>query len=189
LLARFGWSGRVRALPALATAFALVIVLGGGLVFASAMGLFGGAAPGNDPGLLAMDQTGPGLSAMCMEVYSPETIVNRSFAFDGTVRNIEIKEVPGDFGGFEAYWVTLDVDRWYAGGDGDEVSLWMGSRWIAESDTFDESNEPFGLGSRLLVSGEPLEEGSAELMAWTACGFTKVHTPEMANEWEAAFGA
>ena len=185
-----GWS-RGRALPALAMSFALVLVLGGGMVLASAMGLFGGTTPGNDPGLLASDQTGPGMSAMCIEVYSPETIVHRTFAFDGTVRNIEIKDVPGGEldGGFQEYWVTFDVHRWYAGGEGDEASVWMNSRWIVESDTIGPENEPFGLGSRLLVSGEPRDGATGDPLAWTACGFTKVHTPELADEWAGAFGA
>lgn len=55
--------------------------------------------------------------------------------------------------------------------------------------TVDWSGPSYGLGTRLLVSGEPRWGGGAltDAMAW-GCGFTRYYDKATADNWRAAFG-
>jgi hypothetical protein len=130
----------------------------------------------------AADAGGPSValgdsSAMCMEVYSPETLPNRQLAFDGTVT--EIADDPGlDFG----VLVTFDVNQVYIGDLGDTVTLQASGLGGVGGDTVDSEGGPgMSVGDRLLISGD-------EGFAWT-CGFSRTWSQEMADEWEAATAA
>lgn len=107
--------------------------------------------------------------ASCVETYGPDTLKNRDFAFDGTVRSIE------------RHWVTFDVNRWYQGGTGDEVAVWMEWGWLGP--------QTIAHGARLLVSGEPRWGGEPpdDALAWMGCGFTRLYTPEDAEQWADIF--
>ena len=123
-------------------------------------------------------------SALCVEVYSPETLANRSFAFDGTVRSIEERTDPKlPAGEGESSWVTFEVNQWFAGGSADTIGIWMDALNV-ETSTGSVSAE---VGTRLLVSGEPRWGGEPleDPLAWT-CGFTQEWTEQAAAEWEAA---
>ena len=123
-------------------------------------------------------------AASCVEVYSPKTLVNRSFAFDGTVASIETRNDPKlPAGERERPWVWFVVHQWYRGGSGETVGIWMDGVNI-ETSAGTVNAEP---GMRLLVSGEPRWGGEPldDPLAWT-CGFTQEWTEEMAAEWEAA---
>lgn len=189
-----GWFAGLRPLPALAMTFALVFVIGGGLVTASAAGLFGSGGPaiGEDPELIARDAEPPlGLAGMCLD-WNSWVADSNVFAFDGTVKSIEIRDVPNEFEpGYQEYLVTFDVDRWFRGGEGDEVSVWFNSLWLAESDMIMEPDdaELVRTGTRLLVSGAPRDAGASsdDLVAGTMCGMTKFHTPELADDWAEVF--
>jgi hypothetical protein len=126
--------------------------------------------------------------ASCVEEYSPRTLRNRAFAFDGTVISIELRTDPKleveDEEDSRIPWVTFSVHRWYRGGSGDDVGVWLENLNI-ETSAGTVTAEP---GTRLLVTGEPRRGGAPldDAIAW-GCGFTRPYTAEAAEEWEAAF--
>ena len=105
-----------------------------------------------------------GVSASCVELYDLTTLANREVAFDGTV-----EQVDGDR-------VTFQVNGWYEGGEGTQVTL-EGAGTIGGLTSAGEgvSLEP---GTRLLVAGD----GG---FAWS-CGFTQPYDAAVAAQWEAA---
>jgi hypothetical protein len=126
--------------------------------------------------------------ASCVEEYSPRTLRNRAFAFDGTVLSIESRRDPQleveEEKDPRVPWVTFSVHRWYRGGSGDEVGVWVEFLNV-ESSAGTIRAEP---GTRLLVAGEPRWGGAPldDAIAWP-CGFTQPYSAEAAAEWEAAF--
>ena len=100
--------------------------------------------------------------AMCVE-FTAETLAPMETAFAGTAT-----DVTGD-------QVTLDVDRWYKGGDADLVQL----------------TSP-GNESVLLEGGIQFTEGERYLVTATdgtvnGCGFSGPYTDEMAAAFDEAF--
>jgi hypothetical protein len=125
------------------------------------------------------------VSNTCVQTYSPDTLIERSFAFDGTVASIELRtdsHLPD--GENEVPWVTFVVNQWFRAGSAPRIGVWMDSLNIETSAGTIEA-EP---GARLLVAGEPRWGGDPleDPIAW-ACGFTQPWTPEAAAEWQAAF--
>jgi hypothetical protein len=121
----------------------------------------------------------------CIEEYSPGTLVQRSFAFDGTVASIELRSdshLPSEDN--QVHWVTFAVNRWFRGGSVSQVGVWIDSLNLETSVGTIEA-EP---GTRLLVAGEPRWGGEPlqDPIAWP-CGFTQPWTPGTAADWEAAF--
>lgn len=121
----------------------------------------------------------------CVQTYTPQTLVERSFAFDGTVVSIDVRtdsRLPA--GEDKVPWVTFDVGQWFRGGSSPRISVWIDSLNI-ETSAGDIQAES---GARLLVAGEPRWGGDPleDPLAW-ACGFTQPWTAEAAAEWEAAF--
>ncbi|MCH7713164.1 MAG: hypothetical protein IIC99_06030, partial [Chloroflexi bacterium] len=122
-------------------------------------------------------------SASCAFRYSPETLRDRAFAFDGDVISVEMRvdpNLPIEEGEKpNLAWVTFKVNQWFNGGESPEVAIWVdphtpGGIWPVEP------------GDRLLAAGEyrwgnPPEDP----LAW-GCGFTQRYTPEAAAEWTAA---
>lgn len=121
----------------------------------------------------------------CVQTYSPETLVQRSFAFDGTVLATELRRDPLlPEGEDEVPWVTFEVNRWFRGGSASEVGVWV-DVLNTETSAGTISAEP---GTHLLVAGEPRWGGKPleDPIAW-ACGFTQPWTPAAVAEWQAAF--
>ena len=105
----------------------------------------------------------PDLAAMCMQL-TPETVGQMQVAFDGTVSSIEGEEV------------TLDVTKWYVGGDTDQVKLVQNSpdAMIAlEGDIVLEQ------GQRYLVTAH---DGQIN-----GCGFTALWSQELQDIFDQAF--
>lgn len=122
-----------------------------------------------------------GGAASCVASYSPETLQNRDFAFDGTVvRMGPSVSDRGDDGDLNLAGITFEVREWFVGGDADEVTVDLQSvgEDIAEEDS------PFQVGTRLLVSGEP-RWGGVPLdspIAW-GCGFSRYYDKQTATAW------
>lgn len=124
------------------------------------------------------------VAASCVEVYSPETLDNRSFAFDGTVTSIETRTDPKlPTGEQEVPWVTFDVSQWFIGGAEPTVGIWMDGLNVETSTGTISAEE----GTRLLVAGEPRWGGKPldDPLAWT-CGFTQPWSEQALREWTAA---
>ncbi len=137
--------------------------------------------------------------ASCVELYSPENLAHRAFAFDGTITAIELREDPAwpsneQTGEGVAHnpWVTFKVNRWYKGGGASEVGIWMPGLQdpSAASGAGLEDTIAAQVGTRLLVAGAPRGIGAApeQGIAW-GCGFTQPYTEQLAAEWEAAIAA
>lgn len=125
----------------------------------------------------------PGHSLECVERYGAQTIANRAFAFDGTV--VSIGDWPAGGGQADPYVaVVLRVNHWYRGGRGDTVTVAMFPPEVVTS----VGNAAYGVGSRLLVSGEARYGGAPldDPVSW-ACGFTRWYSEADAQAWRQAF--
>jgi len=122
-----------------------------------------------------------GGGSSCVEWYSPATLQNRDFAFDGIVVGVGPSVSDrGDDGDLNLAGITFEVGEWFAGGDADEVTVDLQnlSEGTAEEDL------PFELRARLLVSGEP-RWGGVPLdspIAW-GCGFSRYYDEDTATAW------
>jgi hypothetical protein len=101
--------------------------------------------------------------AMCMEL-TADALRPVETAFAGTAT-----DVTGD-------QVTLDVDRWYKGGDADVVQLTSST----DAGVLLEGGVEFTEGERYLVTAT---EGSVN-----GCGFSGAHTDDLAAIFDEAFG-
>ncbi|HSH77700.1 MAG TPA: hypothetical protein VLA19_04110 [Herpetosiphonaceae bacterium] len=137
---------------------------------------------------------GSASSGSCVEVYSAETLKNRSFAFDGTITAVEPRPDPsmggdGQGEGPTMPWATFKVNRWYKGGSGGEAGVWLQGAQTggADAPVTSAGSITAEVGTRLLVAGEPIGVGDApeQWIAWV-CGFTQPYTAEAAAAWEAA---
>ena len=121
--------------------------------------------------------------ASCAFRYSPETVRDRAFAFDGTVESVATRvdpKLPTEGSpSQELAWATFKVNRWFKGGESSEVAIWI------------DPNSPEGVwplesGHRLLVAGEyRWGQPPDDLLAW-GCGFTQQYTLEAADQWSDA---
>ena len=139
--------------------------------------IFGGAGLGTAAaiaGIIALGGGSPSVStleldlgqddimASCLPV-SADIVAGTDLAFAATVTSVDGETV------------TLDVTRWYAGGDADQVVL----------------TAPAGMEA--LIGGIAFEQGGAYLVSATAdgtvnyCGLTGPATPELQAVYDAAF--
>lgn len=121
----------------------------------------------------------------CVESYSPTAVARRAFAFDGTV--VEIGPARTNRAGAELplVAVTFHVNQWFHGGSSASVIVDM-AQPIADGAgaPIDEASPSYGVGTRLLVSGEPRWGGAPldDPIAW-GCGFTRYHDTDTAGLW------
>lgn len=150
------------------------------------------AAPSSAPA----ERTGAlpdGGAASCAFEPTEANLAQRSFAFDGTVAAIGAGTAPTDGDDLDLGYatVTFDVERWFAGGSDDQVQVQM-TPPVDGGGAPDESAEggpSYGVGTRLLVSGEPRWGGDdplADAVVW-GCGFTVYHDPQTAEVWDRVF--
>lgn len=104
---------------------------------------------------------------ICVEIYSPETLRNRDYAFAGVLTAIE----PID-DGLQSR-ISFSVERVFSGSIGETVTL-TGSG-MTEGVVASEGGPVAHVGDRLLISGD----GG---FAWP-CGFSRTWSAEMADEW------
>jgi hypothetical protein len=131
-------------------------------------------------------------SASCVAGYSLHTLQARAFAFDGTVVHLESARShrsSGPSSPLDYVAVRFKVNEWFRGGHAPYVTV---SGFPPSTEHTDAEDAPgganYGVGSRLLVSGEP-RWGSKPLndpMAW-ACGFTRYFDARTAAAWRHAF--
>lgn len=116
-----------------------------------------------DPAATTTELTArPPTGAKCM-VVSPDLIAQQDVAFDGTVASMSDGVV------------TLDVTRWYHGGDTDQVTVQAPApdlRALVQA-------VDFQVGQRYLVSAS---DGAV-----TVCGFTGPYTADLAAVYAKAF--
>jgi hypothetical protein len=120
----------------------------------------------------------------CADTYSPQAVGKRAFAFDGTVTRIGrgTTDRPDGKLGFSA--VTFTVNAWFRGGTSPTMTADMAPP--AGGGT-PEAGPSYGIGSRLLVSGEPRWGGPALQDAIVfGCGFTRYYDAQTADAWRRA---
>lgn len=157
----------------------------------------GAAGPEDDVGVIRSGSDGPpdptadrrgplpdGGAASCVESYDPEAVTGRAFAFDGVVVAVGPSVSDrGDEADLGLPGVTLEVREWFAAGRGDTVTVDLQPPTTGTTDPADPEYA-YGVGSRLLVSGEA-RWGGAPLespIAW-GCGFSRYHDPGTAAAW------
>ena len=129
-------------------------------------------------------------AAQCVKMYSPQTLAEQAFAFDGTVTGIgparteRSTHPPRDLRS-----VTFQVHTWFKGGSAGTAVVDMSppAAGAGTSDAMSEHVPAYQIGTRLLVSGTPRWGGAplADPIAW-GCGFTRYYSPSMAAEWATA---
>ena len=108
----------------------------------------------------------------CAFEFSPTTLAERQFAFEGTVADIvdpPAQDAPYD--------VVFDVTHWYAGGDGATVTV----------KTYDVSGTSLA-GDLGLAEGERILASGDDGFLW-GCGFSMPYRAEDAGVFEDAFAA
>jgi hypothetical protein len=136
-----------------------VAVLGAITTAAILRGGGGGTQVAPDPTAGTVDPGG--FAGMCAEMYSPEGLVRREWAFDGTVTSID------------GYVATFEVHNWFKGGGGDSFAAEAGPL-LGTTSVGDDT--VLAVGERYLVSGD-------ETFAW-GCGFSKPYSDDLAAEWK-----
>lgn len=156
--------------------------------------LTGDGAPGRSATPVPISSHGPLpsnlSSASCAESYDLTALKRRAFAFDGTVASTTAMQPPADgsgaLGGYLT--VTFTVNEWFRGGDQATVTLDMLGPTINSGQQYSVQQLSYGVGTRLLVSGEP-RFGGPPLQAaigWP-CGFTRYYDKNTATSWQQAF--
>lgn len=127
--------------------------------------------------------------ASCVATYSTKTLLDRTFAFDGVVMSVGVVANPGGFGDGPSYVpVSFAVQQWFRGGGSRGVVVKMLSPLASGGSG--EVDPVWGVGSRLLISGESLSGGSDPLsdpVAWY-CGFSRTYDRDTASAWALALG-
>jgi hypothetical protein len=127
------------------------------------------------------DRGGTGVQASCVEPFTgPESLRAREYALDGTIVGIEVPaEGERDEEPTQPTLVTLQVGRWFKGGEGDRVTLKTYS--LPGVITSTGGGFPLEEGARVLVSGD----GG---FIWDCGGYSVPYSPENARLFEEAFG-
>jgi hypothetical protein len=147
-------------LPLAAAVLAIAVV---GAVFAFSGGGGGGNAPGGqDPTTLALELPPSDVAGSCV-MFDVHFLAEMPVAFAGTVTTLDEQQV------------TLDVDRWYRGGDADLVTV-----AVADGQT------------SAALDGVDLREGERYLVSATdgtvnGCGFSGPAEPQLEQAFEQAF--
>lgn len=122
------------------------------------------ASPASSPAVADPSQ-GAQVGA-CVETYSPTTLRNRTFAFDGTVVAVSGDEV------------TFRVNESFRGGDG---TVTLAAAGMTGGAITPGAGPMLSVGERFLVAGD-------DRFAWS-CGFTQPWDPAVAAEWADALGS
>ncbi|GAA3941341.1 hypothetical protein [Actinoplanes auranticolor] len=122
----------------------------------------------------------------CALAYSPREVARRAFAFDGTVTAIGTGHIDRPDSVRNQAGVTFTVHEWFAGGSGATVAVDMPPP-DGYSVSMGYGPPAYGIGTRLLVSGEYDRDGStvADAKVWT-CDFTRYYDESTADSWRAA---
>lgn len=158
----------IPAVAAVLAGIALVAIVVGRMPASDPGSAVASASPGTQIAAASPSPLAPGgpVSAFCVERYSPQTVAERAFAFDGTVAKISGDEV------------TFRVGHWFKGAAGDSVTLT--ATGMTGNAITSAGGPNLAVGERYLVAGE-------DHFAW-ACGFTQPYDPSVAADWAAATG-
>lgn len=126
--------------------------------------------PGDDPAASGgpSDPAGSSELTSCVELYSPETLGNRDYAFDGTVTSVDGPNI------------TFAVNELFSGG-----------AELVSADGTVTLDHQGNAGMLFAPEGPALESGTRVLAAgddgflWS-CGFTQLHSEATATEWRNA---
>lgn len=115
--------------------------------------------------------------AICL-AFDEATLAQQEFAFDGTVKSIDVAEGTED--GLEAteVLVTFEVHRWFKGGEGAEATF-RGDGLVGET-SLALTGPGLEVGQRYLISG-------SEIWVW-GCGYSLTYDSVLADRWAEIFG-
>lgn len=162
------WTGRRLALAGGALTVAAVMAVG-------AVVFLGDDAPERVVGGVPV---GSDAMASCL-AFDEATLAQQGFAFDGTVKSIDVTEGTED--GLEAteVLVTFEVHRWFKGGEGAEAT-YRGDGLVGET-SLALTGPGLEEGQRYLISG-------SEVWVW-GCGYSLTYDSDLADRWAEIFGA
>lgn len=121
-------------------------------------------------------------TADCEPPRSGADVARRSFAFDGTITAVGASAAP-DASMTRYATVTFIVNEWFKGGKDVSADVVMPAP-LEKGQIQGETGPSYGVGSRLLVSGEGAGEA---LRAW-GCGYTRYADATTSANWRAAIG-
>jgi len=140
---------------------------GGGIAAAAVAGVAAVALllnPGT-PAPAPSDGPGTGIGS-CVEVYSPEAVASRDFAFDGTLTAID-----GD-------QATFTVNEAFSAGPSTGSSVTLTAAGMSGTSISSAGGPTLTIGERYLVAGD-------DTFVW-ACGFTQPYDESVAAQWSEA---
>lgn len=149
-------------------AFSVLALLVVGVVTVLALNLI--STPSPEPAPIATDpdpgEVQGGGFASCAFEYTPQTLAEREFAFEGVITGAD-----GDD-------LTFDVGEVFTGDVPDPVTL-GGGILLVGGGTVSTGDSNLAVGDRVLVAGD-------DRFAW-ACGFTQPWDQAVADEWRSTF--
>jgi hypothetical protein len=145
------------------------------------------APAGNGSANVAADRHGAlpdSRNADCAFTGSPAEVAARPMSFDGTVTAVgaPITDQPTPEDGYLP--VTFAVNEWFRGGAGTSVTVAMRPP-LAPGEVAGEPRPSYGVGTRLLVSGEQGAPALGGMLA-NGCGFTRYYDQQTATAWRNA---
>lgn len=124
--------------------------------------------------------------ASCVEPYTAHTLRDRGFAFDGTVASMSpVQSDRTDVAGVSGYLMVS-----FQGMSGFGPVAEQASPWPCFGPTMSSAQQvSYGVGTGLLVSGEPTESGGPlpAPIGW-GCGFTRYCDRATAASWRQSVG-
>lgn len=118
-------------------------------------------------------------NARCNPAYSPATLKDKQFAFDGEVTEIGERADPKNPAG-RIGTAVFSISKWFKGGGATELTL-QSTLPPTEGAVPVMEGPDLVVGSRYLVSGEGAFVGT--------CGFTRVWSQQERAEWENTFNS
>ena len=139
-----------------------------------------------DPALRRIGPLPDGETSSCVMSYAASAVGELGFAFDGVVVDVGASVSDrGDGADLGLAGVTFEVREWFSGGEGRTVTVDMLPPSTAA--ILSDVDYAYGVGSRLLVSGQPRWGGSPlqQPIAW-GCGFSRYYDSATATAWREA---
>lgn len=173
-------------------AAAAAVVATGGVAVATLSPIGGGEEPsGVASSAVAPSRVAPsgalpdGGAASCAFAYEPDMLAERGFAFDATITGVD---GPVERDGIADHVVTFRVEEWFTGPASPpaEVTVMMASPRPAGLSEYPGPDGLYGVGTRLLVSGDFAAAGDFESAFVWGCGFTRYYDEQAAAGWREA---
>jgi len=126
-------------------------------------------------------------AADCEPASSAADVAARGMSFDGTVTAVGATIANQPTPAERYVPVTFAVTEWFRGGNGTSITVAMLPP-LAPGELAGESHPSYGVGTRLLVSGERVDPALGSMLAF-GCGYSRYYDQQTATAWRGAVKA